>query len=48
MIILTIINTIAIATFYLLLFIAQNNITKKNKGATKYANFKKRKNNQEN
>ena len=43
MIILTIINTIAIATFYLLLFIAQNNITKKNKGAQKICELQKKK-----
>ena len=45
MIILTIINTIAIATFYLLLFITQKQMTKKNKGVKNYANFKKRENN---
>ena len=43
MIILTIINTIAIATFYLLLFIAQKNITKKNKGAQKICVLQKKK-----
>ena len=44
MIILTIINTIAIATFYLLLFIAQKNITKnKNKGAQKICELQKKK-----
>ena len=43
MIILTIINTIAIATFYLLLFIAQKNITKKNKGAKKICELQKKK-----
>ena len=43
MIILTIINTIAIATFYLLLFIAQKNITKKNKGAQKLCELQKKK-----
>ena len=42
MIILTIINTIAIATFYLLLFIAQKNITKKNKGAQKLCELQKK------
>ena len=42
MIILTIINTIAIATFYLLLFIAQKNITKKNKGAQKICELQKK------
>ena len=45
MIILTIINTIAIATFYLLLFLAQKSLKVKE---LKYENFKKRKNNQEN
>lgn len=45
MIILTIINTIAIATFYLLLFIAQKQMTKKIKECKNYANFKKRENN---
>ena len=43
MIILTIINTIAIATFYLLLFIAQKNITKKNKGVQKICELQKKK-----
>lgn len=43
MIILTIINTIAIVTFYLLLFIAQKNITKKNKGAQKICELQKKK-----
>ena len=43
MIILTIINTIAIATFYLLLFMAQNKITKKNKGAQKICELQKKK-----
>ena len=42
MIILTIINTIAIATFYLLLFIAQKNITKKNKGVQKICELQKK------
>ena len=42
MIILTIINTIAIATFYLLLFIAQKNITK-NKGVKKICELQKKK-----
>ena len=42
MIILTIINTIAIATFYLFLFIAQKNITKKNKGAQKICELQKK------
>ena len=37
------INTIAIATFYLLLFIAQKNITKKNKGAQKICELQKKK-----
>lgn len=43
MIILTIINTIAIAIFYLLLFIAQKQITKKNKGAQKICELQKKK-----
>ena len=43
MIILTIINTIAIATFYLLLFIAQKQITKKNKGVQKICELQKKK-----
>ena len=43
MIILTIINTIAIATFYILLFIAQKNMTKKNKGAQKLCELQKKK-----
>ena len=42
MIILTIINTIAIATFYLLLFIAHKNITKKNKGVQKLCELQKK------
>ena len=42
MIILTIINTIAIATFYLLLFLAQNKITK-SKGAQKICELQKKK-----
>lgn len=43
MIILTIINTIAIATFYLLLFIVQKQMTKKNKGAQKICELQKKK-----
>ena len=43
MIVLTIINTIAIATFYLLLFMAQKQITKKNKGAQKICELQKKK-----
>lgn len=43
MIILTIINTIAIATFYLLLFFAQKNITKKNKGVQKLCELQNKK-----
>lgn len=42
MIILTIINTIAIATFYLLLFMAQKNITNKNKGVQKLCELQKK------
>ena len=42
MIILTIINTIAIATFYLLLFLAQNKITK-SKGVNKIWELQKKK-----
>lgn len=42
MIILTIINTIAIATFYLLLFIAQKQMTKKNKGVQKLCELQKK------
>ena len=42
MIILTIINTIAIATFYLLLFITQKQITKKNKGVQKICELQKK------
>ena len=43
MIILTIINTIAIATFYLLLFIAQKQMAKKNKGVQKLCELQKKK-----
>ena len=43
MIILTIINTIAIATFYLLLFIAQKQMNKKNKGVQKLCELQKKK-----
>ena len=42
MIILTIINTIAIAIFYLLLFIAQKQFTKKNKGVQKICELQKK------
>ena len=42
MIILTIINTIAIATFYLLLFIAQKQMAKKNKGVQKLCELQKK------
>ena len=42
MIVLTIINTIAIATFYLLLFLAQKQITQKNKGAQKICELQKK------
>lgn len=42
MIILTIINTIAIATFYLLLFLAQKKITK-SKGVNKICELQKKK-----
>ena len=42
MIILTIINTIAIAIFYLLLFIAQKQMTKKSKGAQKICELQKK------
>ena len=43
MIVLTIINTIAIATFYLLLFLAQKQMTKRNKGAQKICELQKKK-----
>ena len=43
MIILTIINTIAIATFYLLLFLAQKQMIKKNKGVQKLCELQKKK-----
>lgn len=43
MIVLTIINTIAIATFYILLYIAQKQMTKKNKGAQKICELQKKK-----
>ena len=43
MIVLTIINTIAIATFYILLYIAQKQMTKKNKGAQKICDLQKKK-----
>lgn len=42
MIILTIINTIAIATFYLLLFLAQKKMTKNNKGVQKICELQKK------
>lgn len=43
MIILTIINTIAIATFYILLYIAQKQMAKKNKGVQKLCELQKKK-----
>ena len=43
MIILTIINTIAIATFYILLYIAQKQMAKKNKGVQKICELQKKK-----
>ena len=42
MIILTIINTIAIATFYLLLFLVQKQMAKKNKGVQKLCEIQKK------
>lgn len=42
MIILTIINTIAIATFYLLLYITQKQMAKKNKGVQKLCELQKK------
>ena len=42
MIILTIINTVAIAIFYFLLFLAQKQMTKKNKGAQKLCELQKK------
>ena len=43
MIILTIINTIAIAIFYFLLFLTQKQMTKKSKGAQKICELQKKK-----
>lgn len=42
MIILTIINTVAITIFYFLLFLAQKQMTKKNKGAQKICELQKK------
>ena len=43
MIILTIINTVAIAIFYFLLFFENKKMTKKNKGAQKICEIQKKK-----